>query len=235
MRRLWARALWVARLLRALAELLLVAAWCGGSVAAPWAARSARSGGAHAVAAWHWLRSAVAAAASAWPVASTDDAGLTRAREWLQVPYDDRNAAKPLGARWDPQARKWHVPCGTPLEARDALVARWGLTHAQRTAAAARVAAATASPPPTPATEQHTQQQQSDVFLVPRRHSTPAAPAAPKPLRAVGMSVYNVPYARRREAAALGGVWREDRRGFAALSAQTADALARAGFELQAP
>jgi hypothetical protein len=32
------------------------------------------------------------------------------AREWLDVPYAQKDQAKAAGARWDPQARRWYAP-----------------------------------------------------------------------------------------------------------------------------
>ncbi len=32
------------------------------------------------------------------------------ARTWLDVPFQDRDAARDRGARWDPQARRWYAP-----------------------------------------------------------------------------------------------------------------------------
>ena len=31
-------------------------------------------------------------------------------RTWLDVPFDDKDAAKAAGARWDPAARRWYAP-----------------------------------------------------------------------------------------------------------------------------
>ncbi|GAA1278917.1 hypothetical protein GCM10009609_47890 [Pseudonocardia aurantiaca] len=31
-------------------------------------------------------------------------------RAWLDVPFTDKDAAKALGARWDPQAKRWYDP-----------------------------------------------------------------------------------------------------------------------------
>jgi hypothetical protein len=31
-------------------------------------------------------------------------------RTWLDVPFDDKDAAKTAGARWDPAARRWYAP-----------------------------------------------------------------------------------------------------------------------------
>lgn len=40
-------------------------------------------------------------------------------RAWLDVPFGDKDAAKPLGARWDPAARRWYAPRpGMPALAR---------------------------------------------------------------------------------------------------------------------
>lgn len=34
------------------------------------------------------------------------------ARRDLHVPFDEKDEAKLLGARWDPQDRRWYVPAG---------------------------------------------------------------------------------------------------------------------------
>jgi phage/plasmid primase-like uncharacterized protein len=38
-------------------------------------------------------------------------------RTYLAVPYDEKDDAKQLGARWDRQAKAWYVPSGVDLEA----------------------------------------------------------------------------------------------------------------------
>jgi putative DNA primase/helicase len=38
-------------------------------------------------------------------------------RTYLAVPYDEKDDAKALGAKWDRQAKAWYVPAGTDLEA----------------------------------------------------------------------------------------------------------------------
>jgi hypothetical protein len=35
---------------------------------------------------------------------------------YLDVPYEEKNEAKSLGAWWDPQEKKWFVPKGKSLE-----------------------------------------------------------------------------------------------------------------------
>lgn len=35
---------------------------------------------------------------------------VTLARTWLDVPYAEKDEAKALGARWDPDARRWYAP-----------------------------------------------------------------------------------------------------------------------------
>ena len=42
-------------------------------------------------------------------------------REYLAVLYDEKDAAKRLGARWDPDAQKWFIPAGVDAEP----FARW--------------------------------------------------------------------------------------------------------------
>ena len=42
---------------------------------------------------------------------------MTDDRTYLAVPYDEKNNAKQLGAKWDRQAKAWYVPAGTDLEA----------------------------------------------------------------------------------------------------------------------
>jgi Domain of unknown function (DUF5710)/Replication-relaxation len=34
-------------------------------------------------------------------------------REYLSVPYEQKDTAKQLGARWDPGAQRWYIPAGT--------------------------------------------------------------------------------------------------------------------------
>lgn len=43
------------------------------------------------------------------PSARSAPASAT-ARAWLDVPFGDKDAAKALGARWDPSARRWYDP-----------------------------------------------------------------------------------------------------------------------------
>ena len=43
------------------------------------------------------------------------------AREYLAVPYDEKDAAKRLGARWNPDAQRWFIPAGVDPEP----LARW--------------------------------------------------------------------------------------------------------------
>lgn len=35
---------------------------------------------------------------------------------YLEVPYEEKNKAKSLGAWWDPSEKKWYVPKGKSLE-----------------------------------------------------------------------------------------------------------------------
>lgn len=35
---------------------------------------------------------------------------------YLQVPYNEKDQAKDLGARWDPAAKAWFIPPGVPSE-----------------------------------------------------------------------------------------------------------------------
>jgi Domain of unknown function (DUF5710)/Replication-relaxation len=43
-------------------------------------------------------------------------------REYIHVPYDEKDTAKRLGARWDADAQRWYIPTGVDPEA----LARWG-------------------------------------------------------------------------------------------------------------
>ena len=38
-------------------------------------------------------------------------------RTYLAVPYDEKDDARALGAKWDRQMKAWYVPAGTDLEA----------------------------------------------------------------------------------------------------------------------
>lgn len=40
---------------------------------------------------------------------------MTAAKTYLNVPYAQKDAAKALGARWDPANKKWYVPAGKDL------------------------------------------------------------------------------------------------------------------------
>ncbi|WP_432724063.1 DUF5710 domain-containing protein [Jeongeupia wiesaeckerbachi] len=42
-------------------------------------------------------------------------AGRPRVQCYLAVPFAEKDAAKALGARWDPARKKWYVPQGTEL------------------------------------------------------------------------------------------------------------------------
>lgn len=47
------------------------------------------------------------------PVAET----FTHENIYLHVPYEQKDAAKQLGARWDRERRRWYIPanCQTPV------------------------------------------------------------------------------------------------------------------------
>jgi hypothetical protein len=46
---------------------------------------------------------------------------LPEPRTYIDLPYQDNDQAKGLGARWDPDLRSWYVPSGLDLKA----FARW--------------------------------------------------------------------------------------------------------------
>jgi hypothetical protein len=60
--------------------------------------------------------SAVPSASNAKPIP-----GNRRAMTFLAVPFEDKDSAKSLGARWDPAKRKWYVPHGLDIN----LFERW--------------------------------------------------------------------------------------------------------------
>lgn len=41
---------------------------------------------------------------------------MSASRTYLNVPYSEKDQAKGLGARWDPDQKKWYVPEGKNLE-----------------------------------------------------------------------------------------------------------------------
>jgi hypothetical protein len=41
-------------------------------------------------------------------------------RTYLNCPYDDKDDAKALGAKWDPDMKKWFVPAGNDITPFDA-------------------------------------------------------------------------------------------------------------------
>ena len=55
----------------------------------------------------------------------------------LNVPYAEKDAAKALGARWNPTRRRWYVPDGVAAEP----FAKWVDGAAEASGAAARAAA----------------------------------------------------------------------------------------------
>lgn len=40
---------------------------------------------------------------------------MTNDKTYLNVPYAQKDAAKALGARWDPANKKWYVPAGKDI------------------------------------------------------------------------------------------------------------------------
>ena len=66
-------------------------------------------------------------------------------REYLAVPYEDKNTAKRLGARWDPQTETWFIPAGVD----PAPFARW---RTNPTSPQPAPATHDDPPPPAPAT-----------------------------------------------------------------------------------
>lgn len=46
---------------------------------------------------------------------------MKNARRYLAIPIDDKDIAKNLGGRWDPEKRSWWIPPGSELE----IVAKW--------------------------------------------------------------------------------------------------------------
>lgn len=51
---------------------------------------------------------------------------------FLVVPYRERESAKALGARWDPEAKKWYVPEGRDLVAFRAWLSEDAQVHERR-------------------------------------------------------------------------------------------------------
>ncbi|MBM3116607.1 DUF5710 domain-containing protein [Jeongeupia naejangsanensis] len=41
--------------------------------------------------------------------------GAPRVQRYLAVPFAEKDAAKELGARWDPAKKKWYAPQGVDL------------------------------------------------------------------------------------------------------------------------
>merc|ERR1712167_182209 len=44
------------------------------------------------------------------PADVPDEHGPPPTLTWLQVPFDEKDTAKGLGAKWDPEEKKWYVP-----------------------------------------------------------------------------------------------------------------------------
>ena len=61
---------------------------------------------------------------------------MATAKTYLNVPYAEKDAAKALGARWDPANKKWYVPAGKDIT----LFAQWAIDSAlQRSPATASI------------------------------------------------------------------------------------------------
>jgi hypothetical protein len=75
------------------------------------------------------------ALAAKWPLAADTvidvgaDAGVPPVKTYLRVPFDEKDAAKRAGARWDPAQKMWFAVDGTPNH--DALVETWPLQNDQ--------------------------------------------------------------------------------------------------------
>ncbi len=66
---------------------------------------------------------------------------MPNSKTYLNVPYAEKDAAKTLGARWDPTMKKWYVPAGKDI----ASFAKWQVatdfqsTHSRPTAASSPI------------------------------------------------------------------------------------------------
>jgi hypothetical protein len=45
--------------------------------------------------------------------------------DYLYVPYDEKDEARALGARWDPSVKKWYVPIHASKSEKNVLMKRW--------------------------------------------------------------------------------------------------------------
>ena len=59
-----------------------------------------------------WMDGAEPSAEVSKPEADQEDG----ARVYLNCPFDDKDACKALGGRWDGDAKKWYVPAGKDTE-----------------------------------------------------------------------------------------------------------------------
>jgi len=58
-------------------------------------------------------------------VVSTMSNKTTNAKKYLKVPYDDKEDAKRLGARWDPKRKKWYIPDNCTKQNRALLITQY--------------------------------------------------------------------------------------------------------------
>lgn len=49
------------------------------------------------------------------PDAAQPDTSMPISKTYLNVPFQEKDAAKALGARWDAAAKKWYAPAGIDL------------------------------------------------------------------------------------------------------------------------
>ncbi len=72
---------------------------------------------------------------------------MAESKIYLAVPFAEKDAAKALGARWDPALKKWYVTAGKEL----ALFAKWLTDSPAASVASPRPNAVTAAPVTEPA------------------------------------------------------------------------------------
>jgi len=93
-------------------------------------------------------------------------------REYLRVPYEEKDAAKRLGARWDPSAERWYIPAGRDPEP----LARWRLPPP-----ATDSQPATSTPAPTSGNRDHPTQAREAANGVPPPETAARAKTQPDP------------------------------------------------------
>ena len=102
----------------------------------------------------------------------------------LGVIYDEKDAARAGGARWNASTKQWYAPAALRDDLRDVLIARWGLSADARAAAEARLRESAHASAPAREEMRH------DADAAPPWHATPRPSEPARSSSSVAIPVY---------------------------------------------